>query len=118
MPQISTVSASEVPKRSISGRGKPESPTMTDLRTQIRGLPHNPDGVVKLVLEPWENEKTVYQQIRNAALKEEIPVRTEWHKESITYYVYCGLVAQTTAEEPASSKRKSKQASERESAQG
>jgi hypothetical protein len=119
MPQISTVSASEVPKRSISGRGKPESPTMTELRTQIRGLPHNPDGVVKLVLEPWENEKTVYQQIRNASLKEEIPVRTEWHKETKTYYVYWGLVAQTTAaEEPASSKRKSKQASERESAQG
>jgi hypothetical protein len=117
MPQISTVSASEVPKRVVQGRGKPESPAMTELRTQIRRLPHNPGAVVKLELEPWENEKTVYQQIRNAALKEEIPVRTEWHKETRTYYVYWGLVAQTAAEEPVSSKGKSKKASERESAQ-
>ena len=98
MPQISTVSAREVPQRIIQGRGKPESPEMQALRTQIRGLPQSPDNVVKLVLETWENEKTVYQQIRNAAQKEEIPVRTEWHKEDRTYYVYWQLAPQMTAE--------------------
>src|SRR5215210_872303 len=98
MPQISTVSAREVPKRTIQGRGKPESPAMQALRTQIRGLPQSPDNVVKLVLESWENEKTVYQQIRNAAQKEEIPVRAEWHKDSRTYYVYWQLAAQATVE--------------------
>src|SRR5690242_1871107 len=113
MPQISTVRASEVPQRVIQGRGKQESPTMTELRTQIRGLPHNSDGVVKLVLESWENEKTIYQQIRTAAQKEEIPVRTEWHKDSRTYYVYWGLAPQSAVEptsQPSSSNSKGKQA--------
>src|SRR5205823_4562452 len=100
MPRISTVSTTEVPKRSIQGRGKPESPEMQALRSQIRGLTQTPDNVVKLVLESWENEKTVYQQIRTAAQKEEIPIRTEWHKESRTYYVYWQLAPQTTAELP------------------
>ena len=100
MPQISTVSATEVPKRSIQGRGKPESPEMQALRSQIRGLTQTPDNVVKLVLESWENEKTVYQQIRTAAQKEEIPIRTEWHKDSRTYYVYWALAPQTSGEAP------------------
>ena len=98
MPQISTVSSNEVPKRIIQGRGKPESPEMQALRTQIRGLPQLPDNVVQVKLESWENEKTVYQQIRTASLKEEIPIRTEWHKETRTYYVYWQLAPQTTAE--------------------
>jgi hypothetical protein len=65
---------------------------------------------VKGALENWENEKTVYQQIRTAAQKEEIPVRTEWHKDSRTYYVYWGLAPQTIAEPAAGQTRSKSQA--------
>lgn len=98
MPKISTVSFKDVPQRTIQGRGKSESPEMQALRAQIRGLTQTPDNVVELVLESWENEKTIYQQIRTAAQKEEIPIRTEWHKESRTYYVYWQLAPQVAME--------------------